>query len=105
MKKLSIIITSSMISFCGFSQNPAPVYLWPNKVPGEKEIKHEPILTPNNEGDVIRLTYVTNPAFLVFEPAHPSLRTHWVFAIEVAIEARVHDGCLRIFSSRMAAIA
>lgn len=57
-----------MMSLSGFCQNPKPVYLWPNQVPGETEGKHEPIVTPNNERDVIRLTDVTNPAFLVFKP-------------------------------------
>ena len=58
-----------MISFFSFSQNPSPVYLWPGQVPGETESKHEPVQTPNTERDVIRLTDVTNPAFLVFKPA------------------------------------
>ncbi len=58
-----------MMSLSGFSQNQSPVYLWPNQVPGETEAKHEPVVTPNKERDVIRLTDVTNPAFLVFEPA------------------------------------
>jgi len=57
-----------MISLLGFSQNPKPVYLWPDQVPGETESKHDPVQTPNKEGDVIRLTDVTNPAFLVFRP-------------------------------------
>jgi acetyl esterase/lipase len=62
-----VIIAFTMISFCSYSQN--PVYLWPGKVPGETENKHEPVQTPNKEGDVIRLTDVTNPAFLVFKPS------------------------------------
>ena len=57
-----------MISLFGFSQNQKPVYLWPGQVPGETESKHDPVQTPNKEGDVIRLTDVTNPAFLVFKP-------------------------------------
>ncbi|NEW84331.1 MAG: alpha/beta hydrolase [Mariniphaga sp.] len=52
-----------------YSQNPEPVYLWPAQVPGETESKHEPVQTPNKERDVIRLTDVTNPAFLVFKPS------------------------------------
>ena len=44
------------------------IYLWPDKVPGEIENKHAPIQTDNTKGDVIRLTDVTNPALVVFEP-------------------------------------
>ena len=58
-----------MIFSCGYSQKSEPVYLWPDKVPGETENKHEPVQTPNNEGEVIRLTDVTNPAFFVFKPS------------------------------------
>jgi acetyl esterase/lipase len=67
--KISIaFIILLMISLFGFSQNSVPVYLWPGNVPGETEGKHEPIQTPNKDGDVIRLTDVTNPAFFVFKP-------------------------------------
>jgi len=59
-----------MMSLSGFCQNQNPVYLWPDKVPGETESKHEPVQTPNKERDVIRLTDVTNPAFLVFKPSN-----------------------------------
>ena len=44
------------------------IYLWPNEVPGGKEAKHAPIQTGNTQGNVIRLTDITNPAFIVFEP-------------------------------------
>jgi acetyl esterase/lipase len=67
--KISIaLIALLMISLFGFSQNSVPVCLWPGKVPGEAENKHEPVRTPNKDGDVIRLTDVTNPAFFVFKP-------------------------------------
>jgi len=68
MRKYLALISFIMISLLGFSQNPKPVYLWPDQVPGGTESKHDPVQTPNKEGDVIRLTDVTNPAFLVFKP-------------------------------------
>lgn len=58
-----------MMSLSGFCQDQNPVYLWPDQVPGETEGKHVPVVTPNKERDVTRLTDVTNPAFLVFKPA------------------------------------
>jgi len=44
------------------------LYLWPSKVPGEKEAKHAPVKMDNTSGNVVRLTNVTNPALVVFEP-------------------------------------
>ena len=44
------------------------MYLWPNKVPNEKFEKHPPVQTDNIKGDVTRITDVTNPALVVFEP-------------------------------------
>jgi len=58
----------TMLSLFSFSQNTAPCYLWPEQVPGETGNKHDPVQTPNKEGNVIRLTDVTNPAFFVFKP-------------------------------------
>ncbi|MGZ3756663.1 MAG: alpha/beta hydrolase [Mucilaginibacter sp.] len=43
-------------------------YLWPGAVPGETEAKHEPVLAENQSGNVIRMTNVTNPAFIVYQP-------------------------------------
>ena len=68
MKKLIALIVITMLSMNSYSQNSEPVYLWPAQVPGETESKHEPVQTPNKDRDVIRLTDVTNPAFLVFKP-------------------------------------
>ena len=69
MRKSLAFIGFIIISLSGFSQNPEPVYLWPDKVPGETDSKHDPVQTPNKDGNVIRLTDVTNPAFLTFKPA------------------------------------
>jgi acetyl esterase/lipase len=57
-----------MLSTGGYSQQSVPVYLWPDRVPGQKEAKHPPVQTPNISGNVIRLTDVTNPAYFVFKP-------------------------------------
>lgn len=67
MKKNLFFIIFTAISFFSFSQT--PIYLWPDKVPGETDSKHDPVQTPNKDGNVIRLTDVTNPAFLTFKPA------------------------------------
>ncbi len=69
MKKLFVLIAITMLSITSYSQNQKPVYIWPDKVPGETETKHDPVQTPNKERDVIRLTDVTNPSFLVFKPS------------------------------------
>ena len=66
--KLSLIIVLVLITLSNYSQMPDTIYLWPDKVPGEVEAKHGPVQTSNTSGNVIRLTDVTNPAILVFEP-------------------------------------
>jgi acetyl esterase/lipase len=60
-----ILFSFSMIQ----AQKRDTVYLWPDKVPGENEAKHMPVQTDNIKGNVVRLTNVTNPALVVFEPA------------------------------------
>jgi len=69
MRILPVLIAFTMLSMSCYSQKPEPVFLWPDQVPGETGKKHEPVQTPNKEGDVIRLTDVTNPAFLIFKPS------------------------------------
>lgn len=69
MIKTFFISAFVIVSFGCFGQNQAPVYLWPGKVPGETENKHNPVQTPDRSRDVIRLTDVTNPAFIVFQPS------------------------------------
>ncbi|HDZ04283.1 MAG TPA: hypothetical protein ENH58_04475 [Maribacter sp.] len=44
------------------------IYLWPDKVPNERMEKHPPVQTDNTTGDVTRITDITNPALVVFEP-------------------------------------
>jgi len=50
------------------AQNEEVIYLWPDTVPGETEAKHEPEKSENTDGNVIRLTNVTNPFLSVFKP-------------------------------------
>lgn len=55
------------------AQERETLYLWPGAVPGEEEAKHPPVVTQNQEGNTTRLTDVTNPALIVFDP-DPSVR-------------------------------
>lgn len=61
---VSLLLFSSMLQ----AQTKDTIYLWPDKVPNEKTEKHAPVQTDNTKGDVTRLTAVTNPALVVFEP-------------------------------------
>lgn len=54
------------------AQNREVLYLWPDKVPGETESKHEPVQTNNTAGDVTRLTNINNPSLTVFIPETPN---------------------------------
>ena len=50
------------------SQTTDTLYLWPGEVPGESAPKSDPVQTSNISGNVTRLTDITNPALIVFEP-------------------------------------
>ncbi len=56
------------------AQNQQIIHLWPGDVPGEKEAKHEAVVTDNKKGNVIRLTDVTDP-IITFYPAPSSNNT------------------------------
>lgn len=68
MRILILLFVSLFFTFTNFAQTKDTIYLWPGKVPGESEPKHDPLQTSNTRGNVIRLTDVTNPALIVFEP-------------------------------------
>jgi len=65
--RLTFILLFSL-TFIGFAQTRDTIYLWPGKVPGESLPKANPVQTDNTSGNVTRLTDVTNPALVVFEP-------------------------------------
>lgn len=66
MKKLSAILLLVAFTFTLFSQEKEIIQLWPNKVPGETEGKHPPVITDNTKGFVTRITDITNPAIVVY---------------------------------------
>ena len=68
MRLFSSLILILFFTVTNYAQPRNTIHLWAGKVPGEKEEKHEPIQTSNTRGNVIRLTDVTNPAVIVFEP-------------------------------------
>jgi acetyl esterase/lipase len=70
MKLQLTILTLLLFSLSSFSQQINTIKLWPNKVPGEPDAKHAPVITDNNSGDVTRLTDITDPAIVVY-PASP----------------------------------
>lgn len=55
-----------------YAQPTDTLFLWPGKVPGETREKHFPVQTDNTSRNVTRLTDVTNPALIVFEPEKPN---------------------------------
>lgn len=70
----TLLTCSFLLFFSAISkaQGTDTLYLWPDKVPGETEAKHPPIQTSNTSGNVTRITDVTNPALIVFEPKGPA---------------------------------
>ncbi len=70
MKTFFIFITAILFTVNTYAQKNNVIYLWPGKVPGETEEKHDPVKHPDTSGNAIRLTDVTNPALIVY-PAAP----------------------------------
>ncbi|MFC2138805.1 alpha/beta hydrolase [Bacteroidota bacterium] len=68
MKIYFILTFVFLLHIENYAQDKDTIYLWPGKVPGETESKHDPVQTSNTSRNVIRLTDVTNPALIVFEP-------------------------------------
>jgi acetyl esterase/lipase len=66
MKSVLILSLFSLFTLSMSAQN--KIYLWPGAVPGETEPKHESVLADNQSGNVMRVTNVNNPLFLVYEP-------------------------------------
>lgn len=64
------ILTIVMLFFLSMiqAQTRDTIYLWQDKVPGEKEAKPAPVQIDSTKGNVVRLTNITNPALVVFEP-------------------------------------
>lgn len=48
------------------------IHLWSDRVPGETEAKHPPVKSANTSGNVVRITDITDPVLVVFEPDEPN---------------------------------
>jgi len=72
MKLFSFLILTMLFTFDGISQKMNLVHLWPGKVPGEKTAKHAPVISSDTSNNVMRISEVSDPSFIVFEaePAH-----------------------------------
>jgi|TARA_B110000495_G_scaffold196806_1_gene206175 acetyl esterase/lipase len=68
MKNILAIVASLFVAGQTLAQGNKTIYLWPGQVPGETEAKHDPVQTDNTSGNVIRITDITNPALIVYEP-------------------------------------
>jgi len=66
-KALLFIMTILAFSAIGQNNKPQSIYLWPGKVPGEKEAKHEPRVMPDEHDNIARITDVSNPVIEVFD--------------------------------------
>jgi acetyl esterase/lipase len=66
MKRITSILIFLLLNLNVSSQQKEVIHLWPDKVPGETEAKHEPVVTDNTKSYVTRITDVTNPALIVY---------------------------------------
>jgi acetyl esterase/lipase len=70
MKKLHLTLLCILISSFAYSQTDHEIlYLWPAGVPGETGVKAPPEISDNRRGGVTRISKVTNPALVVYEPS------------------------------------
>lgn len=70
MKRLFLSVLCILTASFGYSQIDREVlYVWPGVVPGETEAKAPPEVSENRRGGVTRLSRVTNPALVVYEPS------------------------------------
>lgn len=65
---ISISVALTCIFFNGYAQDSTIIYLWSGPVPGQKVPKHSASITGDHNGNVIRLTDVTNPSITMFKP-------------------------------------
>jgi acetyl esterase/lipase len=66
-KIILFILTMITLTTLGQNNKQQNICLWPGKVPGETETKHEPRVLPDEHDKIIRLSDVTNPALVVFD--------------------------------------
>lgn len=65
--KYFIFITTFLFAMLtSFSQSNDVIHLWKNKVPGEDSAKHPARVYPDDRGNVIRLTDITDPVVTVY---------------------------------------
>jgi len=72
MKITFTTLAISMIVMSVYAQSPGTVKIWPGQVPGEREAKQPPEISPNHDRNVTRIAKVTDPAFVVYKPAIPN---------------------------------
>lgn len=68
MKTLFTLIFILFSTMINYAQSRDTIYLWPDKVPGEIKSKSKPIESDNKSGNVLRISEVTNPAIVIYEP-------------------------------------
>ncbi len=69
MKKLFLLLLFSTYFISSASSLDREVIsLWPQAVPGEKDPKSSPIISPNRKGDTTRIAKVTDPTLTIYEP-------------------------------------
>ncbi|CAA6691216.1 MULTISPECIES: alpha/beta hydrolase [unclassified Lentimonas] len=71
MKTVYVTLLCLFLGSIGHAQKDREIlYLWPNSVPGETTAKASPEISDNRRGGVTRISQVTNPALVVYEPSH-----------------------------------
>jgi len=69
MKAFTFVLAIMCMFTASYAQDSTIIHIWPAAVPGSKVAKHAPKITDNNQGDITRITDVTDPTLTVFQPA------------------------------------
>lgn len=71
MKISTLSILFLLVLQHAYSVNQETIFLWPNDVPNEHELKAPPVFSEQRNGNVTRISKITNPSLVVYE-ANPS---------------------------------
>lgn len=66
--KLILVTLLAFVSTLSMQAQQDSIYLWPGKVPFEKKAKKPAVISTRSNGNTMRISEVTNPQILVFEP-------------------------------------
>lgn len=72
MKIQLLVLALTLLSHTLLAQEREIIELWPGKVPGEEKPKAPAVSSPEDNGEIVKITEVTNPLLEVFPAEKPN---------------------------------